>query len=137
MKFLKYFPLFAIVLITYNIVAFIGTSHQQSVLTSSLFTINLFSGASFGLTVESFLIIVGLHVLYFNILKSTRSTVDSMISQALAVTVFMVFIIQFIVVERAGTPHFLILTLMSMLDVIGGFTIAVSSARRDVAITHE
>ena len=137
MKLFKYFPLFAIILISYNILAFWETGSQSTALSYNLFTIKLISGASVKLTVESFLIIAGLHVLYFNILKSTRSTVDTMISQSLSVTVFIVFVIQFIIVKRAGTAHFLILTLMSMLDVIGGFTVAVSTARRDVSITHE
>lgn len=137
MKLLKYFPLFAIVLISYNILAFWETGDQSTALTYNLFTIKLISGASVKLNVETFLIIAGLHILYFNIVKSTRSTVDTMISQALSVTVFIAFVIQFIVVIRAGTPHFLILTVMSMLDVVGGFTVAVSSARRDVSITHE
>ena len=137
MKFLKYFPLFAIILIAYNVLAFWGAGSRATILSDNLFTIKLISGASVKLTVETFLIIVGLHILYFNIVKSTRSTVDTMISQALSVTVFLVFVIQFIIVQRAGTPHFLILTVMSLLDVIGGFTVAVSAARRDVSITHE
>jgi hypothetical protein len=44
---------------------------------------------------------------------------------------FLAFLIIFLTVKDAGSSTFLILTLMSLLDVVGGFTVTISTARRD------
>jgi hypothetical protein len=41
-------------------------------------------------------------------------------------------IVEFIVAERAATSTFLILTALSFVDVVGGFTITIRTAQRDV-----
>ena len=47
--------------------------------------------------------------------------------------VFIAFLIEFLMVPAAGTT-FLVLALMSLLDVIAGFSISIFAARRDMAI---
>jgi hypothetical protein len=43
-------------------------------------------------------------------------------------------LVEFITVQRAGTSAFLNLLALSLVDVIGGFTISVRTAQRDVML---
>jgi hypothetical protein len=43
-------------------------------------------------------------------------------------------LILFITVKEAGSASFLILTLMSLLDVLAGFLVSLASARRDIQL---
>jgi hypothetical protein len=43
-------------------------------------------------------------------------------------------LVEFITVQRAGTSTFLNLLALSLVDVIGGFTISVRAAQRDVML---
>ena len=44
------------------------------------------------------------------------------------------YLIEFLLVKSAGAGVFLVLTLMSFLDLIAGFTVTLGAARRDVTI---
>ncbi len=132
MNALKYIPFFAFLLIIYNALAFAG--QQQSALTMTLFSANLMSGATFTLNVEHLLIIIGIFGLYFEIFKSTRSSSASVVDHILSMLIFIVFLIEFITVKEVGNASFLILMLMAMTDVIAGFTVSLSSARRDIMV---
>jgi len=72
-------------------------------------------------------------LLYFEILKATRYSSGAIIDHALSMVVFVIFLVEFIVVPGAGTATFMILTLMALLDVVAGFTVTISTARRDIA----
>lgn len=134
MNVLKYIPFFSYLLIVYNILAFAG--NEQSALNHIIFTSMLISGAVISLSVENILIMIGIFCLYFGILKSTRSSSASIIGHVLSMLIFVVFLIEYISVKPLGTPSFLILTIMSMTDVIAGFTVSISTARRDITVEH-
>lgn len=128
---LRVIPLFAIVLIAYNLVVF---STEGAGLQTVLVTIPLVSEGSFDFDISSLLITLGIVFLYIEIIKATGTSVASIIEHVLSLLVFIAFLVEFIVVKQASTPTFFILTLMSLLDVIAGFTISISSARRDVSM---
>ncbi len=132
MNALKYIPFFAFLLAIYNVLAFAG--QQQSALTLVLFSADLMSGATFMLSVENLLIILGIFGLYFEIFKSTKGATASIADHVLSMLVFVAFLIEFITVKAVGNASFLILMLMSMTDVIAGFTVSLSSARRDIMV---
>ena len=67
-------------------------------------------------------------------MKATRSSQASAIEHALSALVFAGYLIEFLLVKSAGTGVFLVLTLMSFLDLIAGFTVTLGAARRDVTI---
>jgi hypothetical protein len=77
------------------------------------------------------LIILGVIFLYVEIFKSTRTGTTSIIEHGISMGTFLAFLIIFLTVKDAGSSTFLILTLMSLLDVVGGFTVTISTARRD------
>jgi hypothetical protein len=80
------------------------------------------------------LIGLGLLALYVEMLKATRTGTASVVEHSLSVLVFIAFLVEFLVVKGAGTATFGILGLMSLLDVIAGFSISIFAARRDLAI---
>ena len=134
MKILGNIPVFVFLLIAYNLAAFSGSYDMQTLLTSQLFSFQLISGALFVLRVHDLLVVLGVIALYIEILKSTKTSKWSVIDHALSMLVFVIFLVEFIVFKPFGTSTFFILTLMSMLDVIAGFTVTISSARRDFGI---
>lgn len=129
LKFLSAIPLFAIVLVVYHVVIFSGSSE---ILTNSLLGIDLVSGARWELTGGDLLLLFGLLVLYFEILKATRTNVASVINHTLSTLVFVVFAIEFVTVTIAGNSIFFLLGLMSLIDAIAGFSITIVAARRDI-----
>lgn len=105
-------PFLAIIVIAYNVIALLtGPALSHAVMSATLP-----SGAAWTLDVGDLLIIVGIALLFLEIAKATRS-------------------------RRAGVDHalsmvlFLIITTLTLIDVIAGFTVSLSTARRDIAIT--
>jgi hypothetical protein len=130
--FLSYIPSLAYILIAYNVVIF-----TDAALLGAGFTINLAtSGAEIYVSLEQLFIILGLLALYIEVLKSARASSTSMIEHSFSFIVFIIFFAEFLMVKAAGTTTFLILTCMQMIDILSGFTIAVSAARRDVSINN-
>jgi len=82
-------------------------------------------------------VIVGLVFLFIEVLKSTRTSQAAIFDHILSTLVLIIFLVEFIVVRGAGTSTFFILTLMSLFDVIAGFTVTITSARRDVTLDRD
>ena len=57
-----------------------------------------------------------------------------MLDHTFSMLVFVGFLIEFLMVADCGTSTFFVLMLMSLLDVISGFTVSIVAARRDFAI---
>lgn len=133
MRIIRHVPLFFYMLIIYNIIAIVGKSpNPGSVFSVPLFSFTLISGARISFDLHTLMVIIGLHVLYIEILRSTRPTPASIVRHILSLVVFIIFLVEFIVVKPTGHTSFLILTVMSLLDVIAGFTVSISTARRDI-----
>jgi hypothetical protein len=130
---LMHIPLFALLLVAYNI-TMLTTADMPGLLGADLFTTPLVSGANWQLNVSDLFVIFGLLCLYLETLKSTRIGIASVIDHSLSTLVFVIFLIEFLLLQGCGTSTFFILTLMSLLDVISGFTVSITAARRDLAI---
>ena len=134
MSLIRNIPMSAYVLLFYNIILLINLSGGAIVLSENLMTLDLLSGAKFTLSGNELFLIIGLIFLYIEVLKSTKTSKDTIIDHLFSMIVFVVFLIEFIVVEKAGNTTFLLLMLMSFFDVISGFTVSISTARRDFAM---
>lgn len=135
MKLFKSIPLFLFMLLIYNILEFSNPNPESGNMAGKvLFQFHLISGALVTVDISTLLSIIGLHALYFEILKSLRGSVSTIINHTLSLIVFIIFLVEFIVVKHAGTACFMILTFMSLLVVIAGFTVSISSARRDIVV---
>lgn len=125
-------PLLIFVIGAYNVLALItGTP-----MTGTMVSLTLPGGTPFVMTLGEVLILAGLVLLYLEIFKSTRTGVVSIIDHLLSIALFIVALVEFLLLPAMGTATFLILTVMTLVDVIAGFTVTISGARRDVGLTR-
>src|SRR5215467_11769648 len=121
-------PLLIIPFALYNIIAYlVNTDFHQTV-----FSVPLLSGHIMDVSTGDVLIMLGVLLLYFEILKSTRFSTKAIVDHVLSIILFIFMMVEFIVAEKAATSTFLILTSLSFVDVVGGFTITIRTAQRDV-----
>ena len=128
MQLIRSIPLLLFVFLAYNAVMMTGTGNLDGV----LFQETLLSGAHWTFTTSDLLLTLALVALGGEVVKSTRSGNASIIDHALSMLLFVAFLVEFIGYSAAGTTTFFLMTLMSFIDVLAGFTVTISSARRDV-----
>jgi hypothetical protein len=127
-------PLLIIPLILYN-VAMIGLiGGGIAGLNGTVISLSMLSGATWTLSLGDLFIVIALVLLFFEILKATRNGSGSLINHMLSMLVFIAFLVEFLLVRDAATQTFFILMTVAFLDVIGGFTISIRTAGRDVSI---
>jgi hypothetical protein len=122
-------PIPVFVLLAYNAVVLLGGDFVMR-LHAVVFGASLASGAVFTLTTGELLILLGVVALFIEVVKATRSSMASAVDHALSALVFAVYLVEFLLVKAAGTGVFLVLTIMSFLDLIAGFTVTLGTARR-------
>jgi ABC-type uncharacterized transport system permease subunit len=128
---LRPIPLIGVVALVYWLVALFGAD----ALGRPVLTIGLPSGTPWAPTTADFLLLLGLVALYFEILKSTRAS--QTLDHILSLGVFIACLVGFLLVARLGSSTFLLLLVMSLIDVIAGFSVALTAARRDITYTDE
>lgn len=126
MKALAAVPLLGFVLALANLVGFMAEGFDQV-----WFQFALPSGTTLSLTSGYALVLIGLVLLYVEIFKATRTGQASIIDHVLSLLVFVVALVEFVIAPRFGHQAFLAILLMTLIDVIAGFTVTISSARRD------
>lgn len=120
------FPLLLIPFLLLNLLLFAGGG-----LAVPLFDGTLPSGAQWVFSRADGIALLGLVLLYLEILKSTRTGNASIVDHVLSLALFVVCLLEFLLVQGAGHSAFLLLTAMCLIDVIAGFTVSISVARRD------
>jgi hypothetical protein len=124
------FPLLIIPFALYNMIAFLLSLEFST----TLFDVPLLSGRSMPVGTGDMLILTAVLLLYVEILKATRLSSKAIMDHVLSMILFLGMTIEFISVQRAATSTFLILVALSFVDVIGGFTITIRTAQRDIAV---
>ncbi|MDJ0945369.1 MAG: hypothetical protein QNJ30_18015 [Kiloniellales bacterium] len=97
-------------------------------------SLTLPSGTALPLSLGDLLVILGLILLFVEIFKATRTGTASIVDHLLSVGLFVFCLIELILFPAFGTTTFLFLTLMTLIDVIAGFTVTISTARRDIGL---
>jgi hypothetical protein len=92
------------------------------------------SGQAWELTSADLMLVVGLIVLFFEIVKSTQSGRASVLEHMLSTLVFILFLVEFLLVGACASSVFFILMVMALFDVVAGFTVSITSAGRDVTM---
>jgi hypothetical protein len=125
-------PLLALVVIAYNIVIYLtGFTMDTEVLSFSLV-----SGAIWAVKVGDLFLASALVLLFLELINATKTGASTIINHALSMLVLLVALVQFIVLPQFGTSVFFIIVLVNLLDVIAGFTVTITSARRDFSVTE-
>jgi uncharacterized membrane protein YqaE (UPF0057 family) len=136
------FPLLTIPVVIYNLMALFaggnaGDGGFAAQLAAPLFHIPMVSGGSFSIASGDLLIILALVLLFVELIKSTGTGATAIINHALSMILFIVCLIEFLLAPGFGTATFLIITIMTLLDVLAGVVVTIISARRDVAVEDE
>ncbi len=134
MKFLKKIPMFGYLFVLINIFVLIG---KGDIMNHLLFKLKLISGAVLHLTIGYIFIIAGLACLTIQVFKATRTSQAEITDHIFSTLIFVLFLVEFIIVLKAGNPEFFILCLMSLMAVIAGFSITIASARRDITMDKD
>jgi hypothetical protein len=119
--------------VIYNLIAFVFFGGRPTGWSNQIFAIFMASGAPWVLTLGDLMVVIGLICLFFEIMKSTRIGSSSIVEHILSTGVFILFLIEFILVGAAASSTFFILMVMSLIDVIAGFSVSMSAAERDVS----
>lgn len=129
-SFYRQTPLIGILAVIYLILAAV----LDTALGKTIFDLKLPSGADWKFLVSDLFLILGLFLLYLEILKSTRTGRGQIIEHIVSMLVFVGCLLLFLLVRQTGTTTFLLITVMSAVDVIAGFTVSIVAARRDMEI---
>jgi hypothetical protein len=124
------FPLLLIPVALYNIVAFLFRTDMGT----TLFTVRMMSGGEWAVSISDVLLVIGILMLFVEILKSTRIGNRSIVDHMLSLVLLLVMLAEFIMVRAAATSTFFLLSAMSLVDVVAGFTITIRTAQRDIGI---
>ncbi|MBF0623555.1 MAG: hypothetical protein HQL82_01985 [Magnetococcales bacterium] len=130
---LRRIPLYAFLLALYNLLL-LSRAAAVDPLTQTVFQFSLRGGTPLAPTVGDVLIMAGVVSLYIEIFKATRTSAASILDHLFSMVVFVVFLVEFLLVDFCATVPFLTLTMMSFLDVVAGFTVTISTARRDLGL---
>ncbi|MBB4567876.1 hypothetical protein GGE67_001747 [Rhizobium leucaenae] len=128
-------PLMIVPLVLYNL-AMLGLMGAGGIasLNDVILALAMLSGATWTLQLGDLFIVVALITLFFEILKATRNGSGSLLNHMLSMLVFIAYLVEFLLVKDAATQTFFVLMTIAFIDVIGGFTISIRSAGRDVSI---
>lgn len=127
-------PLLIVPLVIYNVMALLFMGGDPAGWNSQVFSIAMVSGQSWALTAGDLMLVLGLGCLFFEVLKSTNTGRNSVVEHMLSTLVFVVFLVEFLLVGGAGSSVFFLLMMMSIFDVVAGFSVSITSAGRDVTM---
>jgi hypothetical protein len=125
------FPLLLIIFAIYNIIAFLMPGVSW---TAPLTHVHMMSGAEWTMSAGEILVAFAILLLFGEMLKSTRIAMRTVLDHALSLLLFLAMLVEFLLVGQASTGTFFLLLVISFVDVIGGFAVALRSAQRDLTV---
>ena len=125
------FPLLLVPFAIYNIIAFLMPGVTWTGVVS---TVHMVSGADWAMSVGDILIALAILLLCGEVLKSTRIGIRTVVDHALSLILFLVMLVEFLLVKQAATATFLLLLVVSFVDVLSGFAVTLRSAQRDLTV---
>ncbi|MBN9061411.1 MAG: hypothetical protein BGP06_21250 [Rhizobiales bacterium 65-9] len=103
----------------------------------TLFSVPLPSGAGLSVTLAELLILIAIILGFFELLGSTSATTVAIISHGLQMIVFLVALLLFLLLPVFGTATFLIITMMTLINTIAGYSVSIMRARRDFSFERD
>lgn len=96
-----------------------------------LFSIDMVSGATWTLTLGDLIILITLLLLFVELIKATRTGGSSIVDHSLSTILFVFCLVEFLLVPEAATSIFFFIMIVTLIDVVAGFSITIRGARRD------
>jgi hypothetical protein len=128
-------PLLVLPFLAYNLVVFTLFGGDPVNWGAGMFAVPMPSGMPWAVSAGDLLLVVGIICLFIEVLKSTNSARSSIAEHMLSMVVFVLFLVEFLLVGAASSSVFFLLMVMSLIDVVAGFTVSITSAHRDVSMT--
>jgi hypothetical protein len=125
------FPLLLIPFAIYNMIAFLTPGVSW---TATVTTVHMMSGQDWVLTWEDILLAFAIFLLWVELIKSTRAGMRSVMDHVLAMALFIVMLVEFLLVQRAATSTFFLLMAIALVDVLAGFIVGMRSATRQIEV---
>ena len=122
------FPLLAIIVAAYTALALVAPTWLDGV----LFALPLLSESMLPFRGGDLLLVLGLFLLCVEVYRATSSSTAAILNHVLSLVVFIVALIDLLVMPRMANMTFFLIVLMTLSDVIAGFTVTISTARRDI-----
>lgn len=135
------FPLLILVVLAYAIFAFAGDMifgsaeipfKMADFLQGKLMTLSPPSGVEWVMARGDFFLLVGLALLFVEVIGASRSDQRTTVNHVLSMGVFVVALIAFITAPAFTTSTFFLIMVMTLIDVVAGFIITIRVARRDI-----
>lgn len=121
-------PLLAFIVAAYTALALVAPGWLEA----TPFSLPLLSGALLPFRGGDLLLVMGLFLLCVEIYRATSSSTAAILNHVLSLVVFIIALIELIVMPRMANMTFFLIVLMTLSDVIAGFTVTISTARRDI-----
>ncbi|MEO3389097.1 hypothetical protein [Mesorhizobium sp. CAU 1741] len=129
---LAHIPLMIVPFILYNIGLAGLFGDLSDPWAADVFSVGMLSGGTWTMTIADLFVLLALLLLFVEVLKATRTSNASLLDHMLSTLVFIAFLVEFLLVERAASSLFFILTAVAFIDVLAGFSISLRAASRDV-----
>lgn len=104
---------------------------------AEMFALDMMSGGRWAMTLGDLIVVIGLVCLFFEIIKSTRTSTASVVDHLLSTFVFVAFLVEFLLVRGAAHSVFFVLMVIALVDVLAGFSVSLRGARRDMSFGRE
>jgi hypothetical protein len=124
-------PLLIVPFILYNLGLLLPAA-DGDVWANQLFSVSMMSGGVWTMTLGDALIAATLVFLFIEIVKSTRTSNASIVDHLLSTFVFVAYLVEFLLVRGAAHHIFFTLMIITLVDVLAGFSVSLRSAGRDV-----
>ena len=124
-------------LLAFVVIAYVAFAAGGADFTQERFKVAMPSGGEWIISLGDMMLAFSLFVLFFEVLKSTRTGGNSVVDHALSMMVFVACLILFLVWPLGGTSLFFLIMLTTLVDVIAGFSVTIRSARRDYSVGGE
>jgi hypothetical protein len=134
---LRIFPLLLVSVIIYNVLVLghglAGHAQMEAFLANHV-TFHMFSGDDWDFGIGDALILFSLVMLFFEMLKATRTTRGDLLNHGLSVLTFVVALVEFITLRGFSTSVFFFVVIMAVIDVVAGYTISIVAAEHDLGL---
>jgi hypothetical protein len=130
------FPLLAIPALLYNLYALTAIVGNNAAtaganLKATLFPVTMPGGRGWDVSSGDLFILLGLVMLFFELLRATNTNKVAIINHSLSMILFIFCLVEFLLVPAFATSTFFLLTTMTLLDVLAGFIVTIVAARKD------
>ena len=131
-------PLLALPVLFYNLFVslFVGPAPDsaEARMSQPLFSIDIASRVKWVIHTEDLILFASLIILFVELLKATQSGRVAIINHSLSMILFIVCLVEFLLLKSCATSTFFLITCMVLLDVLAGFIVSMSGARREVDV---